>query len=381
MRFALALALCILLPSLAALADDVKAPAISEVTAARKAKKVEVQARITDETGVLSAICHHRDGSGPWESAAMHKGALDDVFRASFRAGTADVYWIEATDLLGNGPATYGTMSKPIAVVDESRSSGSEGKQSAQSKAAQKKAAPPIVQHSKPVGVLPAGEEVTLRARVRGGAPIASTELFLRDAADAADDVILPMRRIGPDGYEARIPPERAHGTIEYRIAVRDRRGLQTVQGEGQDKWYSLTFQPAAPAEPRYIFSVNPPARILPGKPIPVRAQITGPISGEQAIVPDRARLLFRGNDGQDQAIEMQPDPSGGLGGFKAEIPAQAGGEVYFQVLACDAAERSCRIDTGNRRKWHGIVIANRPAPIPKPLDSASSKLPSAVRQ
>jgi len=59
MRSALVV-VCLLLPGFRALADDVRPPAISEVSASRKGRKVEVRALITDETGVLSAICHHR---------------------------------------------------------------------------------------------------------------------------------------------------------------------------------------------------------------------------------------------------------------------------------------------------------------------------------
>src|SRR5436305_851651 len=110
MRFAL-VAVCLLLPGFRALADDVRPPAISEVTASRKGRKVEVRALITDETGVLSATCHHREKGGAWTAASMRKGPADDVFRASFAAGAETEYWIEALDPLGNATATYGTIS------------------------------------------------------------------------------------------------------------------------------------------------------------------------------------------------------------------------------------------------------------------------------
>jgi len=44
---------------------------------------------------------------------------------------------------------------------------------------------------------------------------------------------------------------------------------IQTLQGEGRDKWFTVTFKPAGPAEPPFSFVVNPPARVLPGAPIP----------------------------------------------------------------------------------------------------------------
>src|SRR5256885_7989877 len=166
MRFALVV-VCLSLPGFRALADDVRPPAISEVSASRKGHKVEVRALITDETGVLSATCHHRDKGGSWEAASMRKGSMDDVFRASFNGTAETEYWIEAIDLLGNGPATWGTVSTPMAVGSGPKADG-DGP-SAQS-AARKNGRPaaPLVQHRKPPGEALAGQEFAVRARIRG---------------------------------------------------------------------------------------------------------------------------------------------------------------------------------------------------------------------
>jgi hypothetical protein len=294
------------------------------------------------------------------------------VFRASFNTGGGETdYWIEATDLLGNGPASYGSGSTPVAIAGGRPEPGTNG--------SRHRPVPPIVQHRKPTGDLPAGQEVTLRARIRADGPISSTALHVREPGQTRDTT-LPMHRVEGDTYEATIPVDRAHGTLEYRIAARDRHGLQTLQGEAKDKWFSVTFKPAAPAEPPFSFAVNPPRRIPPGSPISVRAQITGPASTEDVVVPDRARVLYRGADGRDQTVDMKPDPTGGLGGFKAELPGQASGPVYFQVLACDALESRCALDTGDKRKWHGVSIAKTPGPPPPPLDSPSAKLPSTMQ-
>jgi hypothetical protein len=378
MRSALVV-VCLLLPSLRALADDARPPAISEVSASRKGRKVEVRALITDETGVLSATCHHRERGGAWEGASMRKGSLDDVFRASFN-GTPDTeYWIEAIDLLGNGPATYGTVSKPMAVGGGAKPDAL-GDGSAAQSAVRKNRRPtaPVVQHLEPPGDAIAGQEFAVRARIRGDSPIASAGVHVRDSAQAREATV-PMRRVEGDTYEGKIPPDRAHGTVEYRIAARDKRGAQTVQGEGRDKWFTITFRPAGPVEPPFSFVLNPPARMLPGAPIPVRSQITGPASTDDVVVPDRARVLFRGPDGRDQAVDMKPDPTGGLGGFKIDLPGQATGPVYFQVLACDALESKCALDTGDKRKWHAVSIARSPGPPPPALDAVSSKLPSTL--
>jgi len=375
MRFALVV-VCLLFPGLRVMADDARPPAISEVSASRKGRKVEVRALITDETGVLSATCHHREKGGAWEAASMRKGSLDDVFRASFNGGVATEYWIEAIDLLGNGPATYGAASAPIAVNTTVKANARD--ESASGPTAPRRLASPMVQHSKPEGEPLAGEEFAVRARIRGGSPIASAALHVREAGQLRDATV-PMRRVEGDTYEGTIPADRAHGSVEYRIAARDKRGAQTIQGDGRDKWFSITFKPKGPVEPPFSFVINPPARVLPGAPISVRSQITGPLSNDDVVVPDRARVLYRGPDGRDQAVDMKPDPTGGLGGFKIELPGQATGPVYFQVLACDALESRCALDTGDKRKWHAVAVAKTKIPTPPALEAVSSKLPSTM--
>src|SRR6266403_2182360 len=97
-------------------ADDTKPPQISDVKAAAKGGQVQVEARITDETGVLSAVCYHRAPGEKAQASPMTKSDLDDTFRVTFAGGPENEYWIEASDLLGNGPATWGSSSKAYAV-------------------------------------------------------------------------------------------------------------------------------------------------------------------------------------------------------------------------------------------------------------------------
>src|SRR5712675_497199 len=78
---------------------------------------VPLAARSADETGVLMATCHHRSGGGRWLDAPMTKNDYDDVFKVSFTGGPETEYWIESSDLLGNGPSTYGAAAKPVAVA------------------------------------------------------------------------------------------------------------------------------------------------------------------------------------------------------------------------------------------------------------------------
>jgi len=116
MRTSILVGLAALCAASVARADDTKPPQISDVKAAAKGGQVLVEARITDETGVLSAVCHHRAPGGKAEASPMTKSDLDDTFRVSFPGGPESEYWIEASDLLGNGPATWGSSSKAYAV-------------------------------------------------------------------------------------------------------------------------------------------------------------------------------------------------------------------------------------------------------------------------
>ncbi|MFL5293474.1 MAG: hypothetical protein ACJ79U_18290, partial [Myxococcales bacterium] len=108
--------LAILLAPLAAWADDSRPPVISDVRVSQRGGQVQIEARITDETGVLMATCHHRAGGGRWLDAPMTKSDYDDTFKVSFPGGAESEYWIESSDLLGNGPSMYGAAAKPVAV-------------------------------------------------------------------------------------------------------------------------------------------------------------------------------------------------------------------------------------------------------------------------
>src|SRR5712691_163290 len=119
----------------AAFAEDTKPPAIDDVKASVNRGNVTVEARISDETGVLSAICHHRGKGGKVEDTPMVKNDWDDIHKVTFPGGADTEYWIEATDLLGNGPSTYGSPGKPYAVGGKAGKSGTT--------VAQKESAPP----------------------------------------------------------------------------------------------------------------------------------------------------------------------------------------------------------------------------------------------
>ena len=110
-----------------------------------------------------------------------------------------------------------------------------------------------------------------------------------------------------------------------------------------------------------------------------MRAQITSLPPSDEPTVPAKAQVIWRGSDGQEQIAAMEPDTSGGLGGFKAQIPPQPDGTVYYQVVACDASGGKCAVSTGSKRKWHAVAVAAAPGAKPVPLDALSSKAPGSL--
>ena len=86
MRISTGMGMTALCLALSVRADDTKPPQISEVRAGAKGGQVQVEARITDETGVLSAVCHHRAPGGRVEDSPMVRNDFDDVFRTIARS-------------------------------------------------------------------------------------------------------------------------------------------------------------------------------------------------------------------------------------------------------------------------------------------------------
>jgi hypothetical protein len=383
----------------AARAEDTKPPQISDVKATTRGSQVQVEARITDETGVLSAIVHHRNPGGKVEDAPMVKNDFDDIFKATF-AGSADSeYWIEASDLLGNGPATYGSSSKAFAVGGKAAAGAAGGKAIAKAEPtpkepppkhhakATKAPEPPVIEYRKAAAQPPEGSAYTVRVKIRSESPIVA--VLKTRPKGAADYSATPLAHADGDNYEAQIPAAMARGTVEYVFAAKNQSGLVTNHGDGDAKTpFVVTFkgagatptaQPAVaflqkPSGP-FVFTDNPPARVTPGRSILVRAQVVPATDDGQ--MPDRVAVLWRGNDAQDQLTDMVPDDTGGWGGFKAELPAQDEGAVFYQVVACDAAATKCGIDTGSKRRWHATAVASQSGGAqPMPLDAVSNRAP-----
>jgi hypothetical protein len=399
------IALCL---AAGARADDTRPPQISDVRAAVKGNRVQVEARITDETGVLSAVCQHRSPGGRVESSPMVKSELDDTFRVAFPGGPETEYWIEASDLLGNGPSTYGSASKALVVggkpaPDRSVAQAEPPAPKREKREARREARPPpepvakaseppVIQHSKVRASPPEGRDYTVRTKIVSDSPVAVAVLQSRPQGTATF-TNTPLSKGDGDTWEAQIPATMAKGTVEYFIAAKNQAGQMTRQGDGDAKTpFTLTFkasastpQPSAvPAVAAgrtsgpFVFTDDPPARVAPGRPVLVRVQVVPPTDNGE--MPDRVAVLWRGNDAQDQLTDMVRDETGGWGGFKAELPPQEEGALFFQIVACDATTTRCGVDTGSKRKWHATAVASQAGVAkPLPLDAVSTKAPPSL--
>src|ERR1700682_2342382 len=258
MRTSILAAFAALHVAAAARADDTMAPQISDVKAAVRGSQVQVEARVTDETGVLSANCHHRGPGGKVEVSPMMKSDLDDTFSVSFPGGPETEYWIEASDLLGNGPAPWGSSSKAYAVGGKAAPGKAvaraappaptqEPKRERRTPAPAKASEPPAIQYTRPAEPPAEGNPFTMRMRIQSDAPVAVAVLQARAQGTAAF-VNLPLTKAEGDTWQAQIPAAIAHGTIEYFIAAKNQAGQMTRQGESEGKPYGLTFKSAAPA-------------------------------------------------------------------------------------------------------------------------------------
>ncbi len=416
--FLLSLASVLLFLS-AAHAEDTKPPAITDVKPAIKGGNVTIEATITDETGVMSATVHHRGKSGKVEDTTMVKNEYDDVFKATFPGSAETEYWIDASDILGNGPSNYGSSSKPMAANGKAARSSTavatkeftpttepapkaeppprvetetrHHRESASGERAPHKAhhgskaaaEPPTIEHRKPAAQPPEGQDFTVRVKIHSEVPVPVAVLQSK-AAGTSSFTNAPLQHIDGDNYEAKITAAAAKGTVEYFIVAKNEAGLMTHQGDGDSKTpYTVTFKAGTAAAGAVAdkggwsfthWSVN---RVDPNQPLLIRAQIAP--AGEDGQVPDKAMVLFRGNDGQDQQANMLPDPNGGFGGFKAELPAQADGAVYYQIVACDDAGTKCAVDTGSKKKWHGTAVGEKGSEVPLPLNASSSKAPASL--
>jgi len=391
----LALALALLCSAAAASADDTRPPQISDVRASVDGGQVVIEARITDETGVLSAVVHHRQPGGKVEDTAMVKNDYDDVFRVSFPGAAGTEYWIEASDLLGNGPASYGSSGKAFAVAGTSERgkvavAGPPRKREAPKRAKPSRAAapapePPAIQHSV-ASAPPEGRDLTVRTKIRSDSPVAVAVVQARAQGGGAF-TNLPLARTAGDTWEGQIPAGMARGSVEYFIAAKNQAGQMTVQGAGDPQTpYVVTFKSSGgavtassqPAAGPFLFTDDPPVRVAPGRPIVVRVQVVP--QAARGEMPDRVAVLWRGNDAQDQLTDMVADETGGWGGYKAVLPPQEEGAIFYQVVACDASAAKCGVDTGSRRRWHATAVASRPVQArPLPLDAVSTKAPPSL--
>ena len=392
--------------STAARAEDTKPPVISNVNASAKGGKVNVTAKISDETGVLEAkVFYRKPGDSKYEETRLIAKGGDD-FAASFSFGANVEYYLTAIDELGNGPAKYGDANSPKTIgkgggqmvasddTPKKQRRGRRGKkkepesQPAQAPPEEKPAETaaaepaaegdkpaPVIEHEKPVDPKE-GEPVKLTVKVTGN-KIADGKgvAYVRNKGDAKWKATVKLANTEGDTWQVEVPAALAKGTLEYIFSFTDEKKQRTVQGDGApDKPYSVEFK-GAKGDELYLFAHKPVVRISPGANLNIRAQAT---PGKEEDAPSKMMVLLRDAAGADKAIDLAADESGGIGGFAGAIPAPSEGALYYQVVACKADK--CGVDTGSKKAWHAVLVSNDgDAKLPEPIDAVSSKAPAGL--
>jgi hypothetical protein len=248
----------------AARAEDTKAPSIADVKASAKGGKVTIEARITDETGVLSAICHHRSPGGAVDDSPMTKDDYDDVFKVTFPGSADSEYWLESSDLLGNGPSVYGTQAKPYTAngkpssgkavaqaeppAPKSEKPKPEHHASRRTGKPAKSSGPPVIEHRKPSTQPPENKDFTLRMKIHSDSPVAVSLLLMRQQGMAGLNNVKLNHGDG-DSYDGTIPAAQAKGTVEYFIVAKNEAGQVTRLGDGDAKTpFTVNFKAGAAA-------------------------------------------------------------------------------------------------------------------------------------
>src|SRR5260370_21043600 len=181
----------------------------------------------------------------------MVKNDYDDVFKVTIPGGGDTEYWIESSDLLGNGPSTYGSSSKPFAAGGAKgggKTTSMARNEPAEAPAAQEEPAPnpvrhriakapepPVIEHQKPSGQPPEGRDFTLRMKIKSRSPVAVAILQAKPQGSAAFNN-LSLKNTDGESYQAEIPGSLAHGTVEYFIAAKNQAGMMTRPGDGDPK-------------------------------------------------------------------------------------------------------------------------------------------------
>jgi hypothetical protein len=119
--------IAVLLAAALGLTDDMTPPRIehSACAAFQKGQPFTIVARIYDESPIFDPKVHYKiENEARWKSVPFVKDAKSDDFKATIKANElrgALVYFIEAFDENGNGPAQLGTPESPIRVPPADR--------------------------------------------------------------------------------------------------------------------------------------------------------------------------------------------------------------------------------------------------------------------
>ncbi len=201
-----------------AAASDTTAPVIEHtpVTSAPEHQAFRIEARVADPSGVFDPPAVYLRNSGGRDFIPLRMDPVSnkaELFSAEVPASlvtTSLEYYIEAYDLLGNGPAQSGNPNHPHFIAVEKP-------------VAPKKINPPAVVH---VAITSAvrGHSVPLEAKFASDSGISHAAVMFRHVG-AADYSALPMMDDGNGRYLAELPAALITGDFEYYVEVYDSTG------------------------------------------------------------------------------------------------------------------------------------------------------------
>jgi hypothetical protein len=231
--------------------SDVDPPqlTVSPVTRAIRGKPLMVTANAQDPSGIFGPILYVRKkGLGANDYVPIKMAASKIVpgeFSIDVPAALTNIdaleYYVEAWDMVGNGPARMGSAGAPLSVVI-----GEEMKVVvAPPPLEMKKGAPPAIIHAALAQALK-GKPIEVNARLVGDSGVEGAVVKFRHAGEK-EYRSLPMGNLGGDDYTATIPAAMATSDLEYYVEAYDKYGNGPARSGAPNAPYALKLTDATP--------------------------------------------------------------------------------------------------------------------------------------
>lgn len=209
---------------------------------------VEILATIHDPSGVATAEIFYRAVGGKiFRNLPLQR---QERFGYAVTIPAADIiapgieYFLSAKDSLGNGPATCGSMLKPLRITVSARAEQPAAEPPRQSPPAAATARLQVLHN--PAALAPRGQPIAIYAKLSSNEGIDSVIVFYQLSAKGGLRRTV-MTRYAANNYQAFIPAAATlSGAISYFISVRNRQGLELAAAGSREKPFMITPGEAA---------------------------------------------------------------------------------------------------------------------------------------